>query len=84
MAGTKKMDLTEFSIQYVRGIQGRLSLQERLINGEHLCCFFDPIDCLCTIYQSRPKQCRTFPFWNQLKNAPPELILECPGVTYRE
>ena len=83
MASTKKLDVALFSKQYVRQVQGRLSLQERVINGEHFCCFFDSIDCQCTIYQSRPKQCRTFPFWNQFKEDPQELLDECPGVSLR-
>jgi Fe-S-cluster containining protein len=74
------LDVALFSKQYVRQVQGRLSLQERVINGEHFCCFFDPIDCQCTIYQSRPKQCRTFPFWDKFKKAPQALLDECPGV----
>jgi Fe-S-cluster containining protein len=83
MAVTRKMDVALFSKQYVRHVQGRLSLKERVINGEHFCCFFDPIDCQCTIYQSRPKQCRTFPFWDQFKKAPQELLDECPGVSLK-
>lgn len=80
MADTRKMDVALFARQYVRRVQGRLSLQELVINGEHFCCFFDPIDRHCTLYQSRPEQCRTFPFWNQFKNDPQELLAECPGV----
>ena len=83
MAGTRKMDLALFSKQYVRQVQGKLSLQERIINGEHFCCFFDLIDCRCIIYQSRPKQCRTFPFWDQFKKDPQKLFEECPGVSIR-
>jgi len=83
MAGTRKTDVALFSRQYVRQVQGRLSLQERVINGEHFCCFFDLIDCQCTIYQSRPRQCRTFPFWDQHKKEPQELFVECPGVSLR-
>jgi Fe-S-cluster containining protein len=77
------MDLALFSKQYVRQVQGRLSLQERVINGEHFCCFFDYIDCQCTIYQHRPKLCRTFPYWNQFKKDPQQLFAECPGVSLR-
>ncbi len=84
MAGTRNMDVALFSMQYVRKVQDRLSLKERVINGEYFCCFFDRIDCQCTIYQSRPKQCRTFPFWNQFKKEPQELFLECPGVSLRK
>jgi len=81
MAGTRKMDVALFAKQYVKKVEGRLSLQERIINGEHFCCFFDLIDCHCTIYQSRPRQCRTFPFWNQFKKNPQQLFLECPRVS---
>jgi len=84
MARTRKLDLASFSTQYVRQVQGRLSLQEQFINGEHICCFFDPIECQCTIYQSRPNQCRTFPFWDQFKTNPQDLFLECPGTSWGE
>ena len=83
IAGTMKMDLALFSQQYVRQVQDRLSLQERVINGEHYCCFFDAIDCQCKIYQNRPRQCRTYPFWNRFKKDSQELFAECPGVTLR-
>ena len=83
MAGTMKMDVPLFSRQYIRQVQGRLSLQERIINGEHFCCFSDPIDGQCAIYQSRPRQCRTFPFWNQFKKEPRKLLDECPGVSLK-
>jgi len=83
IANTRKMNVALFSKQYVRGVQGRLALQERVINGEHFCCFFDFIDCQCTIYQSRPNQCKTFPFWNQFKKDPQKLLVECPGVTLK-
>ncbi|MBU0568357.1 YkgJ family cysteine cluster protein [bacterium] len=83
MAGARKIDVPLFSRQYLRQVQGRFSLQERVINGEHFCCFFDPIDGQCAIYQSRPKQCRTFPFWDSLKKEPQKLLDVCPGVSLR-
>ena len=78
IASTMEMDPVLFSRQYLRRVNGRLSLQERFINGEHICCFFDPIESQCTIYQSRPVQCRTFPFWDQFKKDTRDLFLECP------
>ena len=83
MAGTRGLDVSVFARQYVRQVHGRLSLQERVINGEHLCCLFDPVDCRCTLYQSRPEQCRTFPFWESFKKDPEKLMDECPGVSLR-
>jgi len=81
MADSRKISVAQFSKQYVRQVQGLFALQERVINGEHFCCFFDYIDFQCTIYQSRPGQCKTFPFWNQFKKDPKKLLMECPGVT---
>ena len=81
MAGKRKIDVSLFSKQYVRQIKGRFSLQERVVNGEHFCCFFDPIDGQCTVYQNRPKQCRSFPFWDSSRKDPQELLDECPGVS---
>lgn len=83
MADTMNMDIASFSSQYVRQVQGRLSLLEHVINGEHFCCFFAPIDCRCTIYQNRPKQCRTFPFWDRFKEESQRLLLQCPGVSMK-
>jgi len=75
-----KMNVAVFFKKYVRQVNGRFSLRERVISGEHFCCFFDLIDCRCTIYQSRPGQCRSFPFWDKFKKDPKELFMECPGV----
>ena len=84
LAGTKRMDVASFVKAYLRQVQGRLSLQERKINGEHCCCFFDPIEGWCTIYQNRPEQCRTFPFWDRFMTDAEPLLLECPGVSLKK
>jgi Fe-S-cluster containining protein len=81
IAATKQMAVARFARQYVRRVQGKLSLQERVINGESFCCFFDPIEGQCTIYESRPSQCRTFPFWSKFETETQRLFLECPGVS---
>jgi hypothetical protein len=84
MAVARKMDLDSFAKHYVRRVQGRLSLRENVINGEHLCCFLDPVDSQCTIYAARPQQCRAFPFWGKFKTDTQALFLECPGVSLKE
>ncbi|MDA3786398.1 MAG: YkgJ family cysteine cluster protein [Deltaproteobacteria bacterium] len=83
MAEARKMTVPLFARQYVRQVQGRFSLQDRLINGEYFCCFFDRIAGACTIYQNRPSQCRTFPFWDKFKKEPQKLFDECPAVSWR-
>lgn len=80
MAAARGMEAAVFARQYIRQVKGRLSLREHILNGEHFCCFFDRIDCRCLIYATRPKQCRTFPFWERFKIQYEELALECPGV----
>lgn len=81
IAAAREMDLATFSNIYMRTVQGKLALQERRINGEHLCCFFDPIDGMCSIYPDRPEQCRTYPFWEIYRDYPDRVRKACPGVT---
>ena len=58
----------------------RLSLTE-YANGD--CVFFDKEHRRCTIYPVRPKQCRTWPFWNSNLETPEdwrEVQKGCPGA----
>jgi len=84
MADARGMNAGLFAKQYARRAQGRLSLQERVIGGEHFCCFFDRAGRRCLIYEHRPEQCRTFPFWERFKADQQELLRECPGVRLKE
>ncbi|MBU0482531.1 MAG: YkgJ family cysteine cluster protein [Proteobacteria bacterium] len=84
MAAARKMAVEIFTRQFVREFRGRLSLQERVVNGEHFCCFFDPIDCRCTVYEARPEQCRLFPFWKLSADETREMLAECPGVSLKD
>jgi len=73
------LDVDEFQELYVRRVGVRRSLRE-FSNGD--CVFFDPIDRRCTVYEARPRQCRTWPFWSSnLKSAETweETCQECPG-----
>jgi Fe-S-cluster containining protein len=49
----------EFAEMYTRPVNNRRSLREKA-NGD--CVFYDRKDG-CTIYSVRPRQCRTWPFW---------------------
>ncbi len=52
-----------FTKNYIRFINGRISLLEH-DNGD--CVMYDNG---CKIYETRPRQCKTFPFWSSnLKN----------------
>jgi Fe-S-cluster containining protein len=49
----------EVSALYTRAVDDRRSLREKA-NGD--CVFFDRREG-CTVYPQRPRQCRTWPFW---------------------
>ncbi len=80
MARARQVEVEAFVRQYVRQVEEKMALRERFVNGEYFCCFFDSIDCRCTIYAARPQQCRDFPFWEEFKKDPGKLLAECPGV----
>jgi Fe-S-cluster containining protein len=61
MAAHLKLDVAKFEKKYVRLIGIRKSLIE-FANGD--CVFFDNQRRGCKIYEGRPLQCRTWPFWD--------------------
>ena len=72
-------DVEVFEEQYVRKIGIRKSLKE-FPNGD--CVFFDPDARCCTVYNARPRQCRTWPFWDSNLRSPEawqETCNVCPG-----
>jgi Fe-S-cluster containining protein len=69
---------TQFEGLYTRQVQGERSLREKA-NGD--CVFFDR-QVGCTIYPVRPKQCRTWPFWESNVKTPQaweRTCKVCPG-----
>lgn len=68
----------EFSKLYLRKVGGRISLIERE-NGD--CILLE--NGKCGVYNSRPVQCRTFPFWKENLVSQPRwnaLKSGCPGI----
>lgn len=60
-------DVDRFEQLYVRRVGIRKSLKE-FANGD--CVFFDSQERTCNVYSARPRQCRTWPFWDSnLKDA---------------
>jgi hypothetical protein len=79
IASFLKISLNEFLKKYTRNVNGRVSLLENLINFD--CVFLK--DKKCSIYDARPIQCKTFPFWkgNLLsKKSWDSLKEDCPGI----
>lgn len=69
--------------EHIRRVGSRYSLTEDPKNGD--CCFLkrDGDRLTCEIYPVRPKQCRTWPFWNinlETAEAWKDVSDGCPGV----
>lgn len=80
-----KIDSTTFILDYLRKDSYRLSLKEIKIGCDNFSCiFFNHEINSCDIYPVRPKQCRTFPFWEYFKDRQDELKEECQGVVFVE
>lgn len=73
------MTVEDFEARYVRRVEARKSLIE-LPGGD--CVFFDPDLRRCKVYQFRPHQCRTWPFWEsnlESRRTWGETRAACPG-----
>ena len=79
MAARLEMDPAAFEKAYVRRVGIRRSLTERP-GGD--CVLLDAESRRCTVYGERPRQCRTWPFWNgnlSDEQAWQETCAVCPG-----
>ncbi|MCK4684160.1 MAG: YkgJ family cysteine cluster protein [Pirellulales bacterium] len=69
----------DFEKSYVKRVGVRRSLKERQ-NGD--CVLLDEETRKCTAYEQRPRQCKTWPFWDsnlRSKKAWEEAAEACPG-----
>lgn len=74
-----KMEVEHFENKFVRQVGNAMSLVE-YPDGD--CIFLDPVSRHCTVYEHRPIQCRTWPFWNsnlETKRDWKDAALDCPG-----
>lgn len=79
LASHMEMEVDQFERKFVRQVGAQKSLVE-YPDGD--CIFLDPETRGCSVYQHRPAQCRTWPFWNSnLRNrrAWKETCELCPG-----
>ena len=75
----RQIEKSEFMRRFVSSHPDGLSLNEKA-NGD--CVFWDAADG-CTVYEARPPQCRTFPFWKDGLDSPAgweEMTQICPGA----
>jgi uncharacterized protein len=79
LAARVGLEPDEFESRYVRNVGKRKSLNE-YNNGD--CVFFDGETRKCKVYESRPRQCRTWPFWDSNVRTPEawaSTCQVCPG-----
>ena len=78
LAAFRGEPLREFVPLYTRKARGKVTLREKA-NGD--CVFFDEKRG-CTVYHVRPRQCRTWPFWESNLDSPEkweQTEAICPG-----
>lgn len=80
-----KISKEVFIKKYTRLIGNKLSLIERKNQGSYDCIFLK--DKMCQVYEDRPLQCRTFPWWKEnltSKDSWNELKEYCEGVDHSD
>jgi uncharacterized protein len=79
LAATVGVSVEEFEAKFVRQLGKRKSLIE-YENGD--CVFFDGKTRKCKVYGARPRQCKTWPFWESNIETPADwqrTCQVCPG-----
>jgi len=82
MASLLGLEVEKFESRYVRQVGIRKSLVE-FPNGD--CVFFDNQSRGCQVYEVRPRQCRTWPFWASNLRTPEtwqRTCRDCPGADH--
>lgn len=75
------LSINEVGFNYLMRVGYKYSIKEiQLDNNNYACVFFDMNKKKCSIYEARPKQCRTFPFWDYFKENVEEVYKECPAI----
>ncbi|MCC9602088.1 YkgJ family cysteine cluster protein [Stieleria sp. JC731] len=80
MAKQMQMELDDFESKFIRKVGADKSLRE-YPDGD--CILLDPEKRTCLVYQARPIQCRTWPFWDSnlsSKKDWKETCEACPGA----
>jgi len=80
------LDITidELGKKYLFKVGYKYSIKEKQISqNSYACVFFNLEQKRCSIYDARPNQCRTFPFWEYFKNNIEEVKQECPAIVLK-
>lgn len=76
------LNFDEFVLKYLRKVGTKFSFKEVKFENGYACIFFNQNTRKCDIYNLRPKQCKTFPFWDYYKRHIEELKKECIGICF--
>jgi len=74
------LNVNEFAVKYLYKKGYKYSIKENKFEDSYECVFYDRQTNGCNIYEARPTQCKTFPFWDYYKQRVDELKEECPGI----
>lgn len=75
------LSVEDIKFRYLNKIGYKYSIKEvQLASNNFACFFFDLEKRQCSIYDVRPVQCRTFPFWDYFKENEEEVYKECPAI----
>lgn len=86
MAGQLGLGVAEFLATYARQVDGQWTLNEIKGPKGNDCVFLgwdEQGRSLCRLYQARPKQCRTWPFWPENLRRQDDWLRtaqRCPGM----
>lgn len=79
------MEVEAFCKKHIRKLGNRFALMEVKRGENYDCTFLEGKK--CTIYSMRPKQCKTFPWWDEnleSKKAWDDAAKECEGINHPE
>lgn len=76
------LEVEVFMQKYLFKTGYKYSIKERKVGESYECAFYDRERNGCSIYEVRPSQCITFPFWDYFKTRTEELKQECIGVVF--
>ena len=80
IADLLELSVNDFGVKYLFKNGYKYSIKENKVEDSYECVFYDSKSNGCKIYEARPSQCITFPFWDYYKTRVDELKEECPGI----
>jgi len=80
IADLLNLSVNDFGVKYLYKNGYKYSIKERKNGDSYECVFYDTQSNGCKIYEARPSQCITFPFWDYFKSRVDALKDECPGI----